>query len=155
MTMYDNSDPPRYRSAESVRRQPSWPDVPCHARDAVRLRLSALEEVLCRMPPAPYEVLRESTLQWRWHVDGCWFGRAVPEESGLAIELADSLEHETWEIVVTVVAHELAHAVLGHSADADPQVQRMQEQQAWNELRRWGFAKEADVAEFLLIHRAV
>jgi hypothetical protein len=151
--MNDDSDPPRYRSAESVRGQRPWPDVQYHARAEVRLRLMALEEVLCRLPPVPYEALRESALQWRWHVDGCWFGRAVPEGSGLAIELAECLERKAWPIVVTVVAHELAHAVLGHVVHADANVQRMQELQAWNELRKWGFGKEADVAEFLLAHQ--
>lgn len=153
MTTNDDSDPPRYRTAETVRGQQPWPDVACHAREGVRQRLRALEEVLCRLPPAPYEALRQSSLQWRWHVEGRWPGRVAPDRSGWIVELAEWLERETWPIVVTVIAHELAHVALGHQVDADPNVQRQQELEAWNELRQWGFGKEADVAEFLLAHQ--
>jgi hypothetical protein len=68
------------------------------------------------------------------------------------VQLAESLERAPWPIVVTVVAHELAHVVLEHAPAADPPAHDQQEIESWNAVRQWGFAAEADVAEFLLWH---
>ncbi|HZL87590.1 MAG TPA: hypothetical protein VFB96_04375 [Pirellulaceae bacterium] len=153
MTHDLSSQPQHVRSAESVRRQCLWLDVDC-AKEQVRLRLSALEEVLRRLPSAPYQALCRSALTLQWKVEGGWLGRVAFDHGGPVVELAERLEQEAWPIVVTVVAHELAHVMLRHVAHDDASVQRQQELEAANELRKWGFAAEADMAEFLLSHRA-
>lgn len=162
MTMYE--DPPRkYRLIAAVRRDGLWPTSEGDVPGTLRVRLMALQEVLCRLPPAPYDQLCARPPLIQWHVDDRRrLGQVRPQQvrdgetsggvNASVVELGESLEHASWPIVVTVVAHELAHVVLEHAPAADPPAHDQQEIESWNALRQWGFAAEADVAEFLLCH---
>jgi len=145
------------RDTDDVRLAPIWPQVGDDARAALGMRLQALEEVLCRLPAASFDSLNETRLRFAW---GCVdrLGQVRPPANGNAhcvVHLSALLERAPREIVVTVIAHELAHVVLAHAVATDSQFQIEQELEAWKTLRNWGFAAEADVAEFLLRHGAI
>lgn len=158
-----NEHPSReYRSTETVRSDGLWPVIDGDDLKELSIRLMALQDVLRRLPQAPYAALKEMPPQIQWHVDDRdRLGQMRPpryhlESGGGAspsiVQLAEALERAPWPIVVTVVAHELAHVVLGHAPVADLNAQTNQEIASWNAVRQWGFGAEADVAEFLLSH---
>jgi hypothetical protein len=158
--------PRRYRAAEALDRQGLWPRVERQVEPAVPLRLRAWEEVLCRLPPPAYETLRAAPPRIQWRTDGdSLLGRVRPpsarepaagnsQRATYIVELAEGLEIQSWAVIVTVVAHEVAHVVLNHVDTTDPWMAAQQEIEAWNAIRQWGFRAEADLAEFLLVHQA-
>jgi hypothetical protein len=160
--MMDEHTSREYRSAETVRRDGLWPAVESDDLTKPSVRLRALQDVLRRLPPTAYHALKARPPQIQLQCDDhrCLGQmrppRRDPESPGgdkpSVVQLAEVLEHAPWPIVVTVVAHELAHVVLNHAPVADLTAQATQEIESWNAVRQWGFAAEADVAEFLLRH---
>jgi hypothetical protein len=155
MTMYE-PNLKFYRTPDFVRREKLWPTADRDVPGTIRRRLSALEEVLRRLPPAPYAFLIAHRPQFQWQVDNplllgqvC---RPAPASASV-VQLAEALEHGPEAVVVTVVAHELAHVVLQHAPGADPCARTQHEIDAWNALYTWGFRADADLAEFLLRHQ--
>jgi hypothetical protein len=59
------------------------------------------------------------------------------------IYLVPRLERGAWDIAVLVVAHELAHIVLGHSLWNDDETYEAQEEDIFRQLCKWGFEREA------------
>jgi hypothetical protein len=52
------------------------------------------------------------------------------------------LEEIDLDIAVAVVAHELAHILLGHKIRVDRETYEIQEKSAWNKVVEWRFTKE-------------
>ena len=52
------------------------------------------------------------------------------------------LEDESYDLVVAVVAHELAHIALNHKVAPLPQEYDLQEKEVFDSLSKWGFKKE-------------
>jgi len=57
--------------------------------------------------------------------------------------LSPALERAAFDIVVAIVAHELAHLALGHDLFTGPQQYEAQEDEVFGLICRWGFEKEA------------
>lgn len=141
-----------------------WPDVSLvqEAGWSSR-RLAALEEVLCRLPPAVYDRLRAAAGRFDWFIPGEWVLGQVhgfrsthtapgskPEARPQArvIYLSPLLERQDSCLVMHVVVHELAHVVLDHRlSDLDAAAYRRQEQEARKAAVDWGFGEEVEAAE--------
>jgi hypothetical protein len=130
-------------------------------------RHEAVAEVLRRLPNAPYQKLTRLIDDFLWFIPheqmGGWTqpfpmthkGKLdaklafKPGDSAKAatyakvIYLSPRLERTKFTVVVAIVAHELAHEVLGHSVlGVQEQEYKRQEAQAWTTARRWGFTSE-------------
>ena len=122
----------------------------------------AITEVLGRIPEKDYKKLLEKADEF------CWF---VPDEDQLAmcqpfpvthpreraenglvqgaraevIYLSPKLEGKKLDIVIAVIAHELAHIYAGHKTICPPDVYEIQEKEAWQLVQKWGFDEEYKV----------
>lgn len=66
-----------------------------------------------------------------------------PEPHAAVLYLSPMLEEKPKDIVVAVVAHELAHIVLGHRLHfLTPDEDDRQEQEVRRRILKWGFEKE-------------
>jgi hypothetical protein len=124
------------------------------------MRCLAAAYVLCRIPEGDYQKLRGAADSFQWYLPGAdTLGEVMPfpvnvrpraRKGKLALApyaqvvyLAPGLERVAWPVAVAVVAHELAHIVLGHDLHAQPDVYDRQEQEAFDRLCAWGFGQEA------------
>jgi hypothetical protein len=151
----------RYRrSEEQVFESLAWPSQGLSFYPEQSRRHLAIAEVLYCLPDEDFK-----------HADKCfeefiWFiphedvtgevqpfpARAQPEpfngvrlrHHAYVIYLAPQLEKAAWSIVVSTVAHELAHVVLGHKFFGYTEDEyQAQEEEAWQQIRDWGFEEEA------------
>jgi len=125
------------------------------------IRYRAISEVLRRIPHVDYEKLKNKIDNFEWfipHKDLLgnlhpFFRVAgeVKDEGGKIIlashvqvlYLSPILEERAWDIVVAVVAHELAHLAIGHPLVSDGNDCDIKENEAWECVLKWGFDKEA------------
>jgi len=125
------------------------------------IRYRAIGEVLRRIPDEDYQKLNSKIDEFEWfipheHLLGNghpFLGgiEAVKDEAGKitlaahaqVIYLSPILEKRAWDIVVAVVAHELAHLAIGHSLVSDGNDYDIKENEAWECVLKWGFDKEA------------
>lgn len=149
------------RNIEQVFMDGFWPGAGLCPDPEQSTRHMALAEVLCTIPDEDYEILKSKTEEDEFqyfipHYDV--LGLAMPftpniypeeDEKGLqlapysqVIYLSPRLELMSFDIVVAVVAHELAHITLGHKLRCGPEEYELQEAQAWDKVRMWGFKKE-------------
>jgi hypothetical protein len=103
----------------------------------------SLVDVLCRLPEHEYQMLKDSRI-WFFTpdrgIDG-WNGRIPPNMSQI-IYLAPHLEEYERKDCMLIVAHEVAHAVLGHTdAPSSPEL----ENEAWSKVIQWGFGTEEEI----------
>jgi SAM-dependent methyltransferase len=129
-------------------------------------RLQALEEVLTTLPAQPYEGLKQEAGRFAWFIPSDRVLGQVhpfqavadrtPTEPGSGpwarvVYLSPLLEQQARAVVVTVVAHELAHVVLGHRLiDLDRDAYDDQEDAAREAVCSWGFRWEMELAEHAL-----
>lgn len=148
------------RSLDRVYEDLLWPDADFFGPDPEKsIRHWAIAEVLCSIPTDDYERLRALAGMFTWFIPhpetyGCGlpFYAQWPEEPlggdverapyALVLYLSPLLERASCSIAVAVVAHELAHLVLGHPLEVDPRLEEGLEEQAWALVRKWGFEKE-------------
>lgn len=150
------------RSFKTVCRDDLYPGDPMSPNPEMEgMRYRAIAEVLTAMPDEDYETYKTKVNTVYWYIPGTWCRAEVqpvhatifPEDKGGAelqdlpyaamIYLAPKLEDAAWDIVVAVVAHELAHIILGHNLVAPVDVCERQEDEAWQRITDWGFGKEA------------
>ena len=124
-------------------------------------RYAALVDVLLRMPEDDYRRLVDMIDDFEWFIpDDQIHGMNCPlratvfpeKEPGSRLQPA-SYAHtiylspllETWacDTVIAVVAHELAHFILGHSLWTQPKQNQDQEADVFQRICAWGFEKEA------------
>ncbi|MGE3308994.1 MAG: methyltransferase domain-containing protein [Limisphaerales bacterium] len=126
-------------------------------------RLTALEEVLCRLPPAVYARLRATVGRFDWFIPGEWvLGQVHPFRSthrepgakpevptqARVVYLSPVLERQDSCLVAHVVVHELAHVILEHRLSGlDAEAYRRQEREARTAAVDWGFGAEVAAAE--------
>jgi len=125
-------------------------------------RLQALEEVLCTLPPKEYETLQQQSGRFQWYIPHSLilgqvhpFAAVEPAEGkgryARVVFLSQLLEQHDRAVVLTVVAHELAHVILDHQLhNLDHSLYEQQEQQARAALCRWGYRSECEAAEAML-----
>jgi hypothetical protein len=125
------------------------------------IRYSAISEVLRCIPNEDYGRLRPKAEEFQWFIpdkdnlSGVYpfflDRKAVKSKDG-KIELAAHaqvlylspiLERRAWDVVVAVVAHELAHFVLGHKLITPKEDYDKQEHEVFQCVCKWGFDKEA------------
>jgi hypothetical protein len=132
------------------------------AEPGTEVRVTAVMEVLRRLPGKDYRTLKgkavdDDEFQWFIPMYEClgevypFFANIFSEERigelelkpyAKVIFLSARLEEIDFDISVAVVAHELAHIVLGHKVRTDNETYEAQERFAWNKVIEWGFTKE-------------
>ena len=150
---------PELRTLEAVSDDLLWPDVGFDAPDANRdRRRQALAYVLCRIPETDYRWLADAIDTFSWFIPQAW-KRASCElfpltftESPLTqgarrvkgarvVYLSPTLERTPPDVLVAIVAHELAHLVLKHSLWPGRRYDA-QEEEADHRICQWGFERE-------------
>lgn len=124
------------------------------------VRMAAIMEVLRRLPKRDYRTLKRKAD----HNEFQWFiplyeslGEIYPFPANVfkerigklemmpyakVIFLSSRVEEIDFNIAVAVVAHELAHIILGHKIRTDDETYKIQEESTWNKVIQWGFAEE-------------
>ena len=146
----------RIRSLEKVREDVLWPSdsAAASAEQAQGRRYRAVGEVLCRIPEKDYRRLMRMANSFLWFIPPKWrfaglyaFPWTVKQNGRVphakVLYLNPGLEHRSLDLVVAVVAHELAHVVLKHKLFVRPGEYAAQERAVFQLLRRWGFEREA------------
>ena len=126
------------------------------------VRYRAIAEVLRRLPDQDFEALDSKWYEFEWfipheHV----YGKIQPfpenqpgdgeelKRLAVVLYLSPILEEEELDLVVAVVAHELAHLVLGHPLFSNKiEEYERNEKEVDAKLHEWGFEKE------VLVHAA-
>jgi len=139
-----------------------WPQYGLSYDPSIDKRHIALHEVLCELPEDDYQSLVSLIDEFNWfipHTD-LWgtvrpFIASSAEEGytrhSKVLYLSPTLENFTIEQTKAVVAHELAHLLLGHSvfpksiSDSEEG-----EDEAWELVRKWGYEKEVKEHDELL-----
>jgi hypothetical protein len=109
-------------------------------------RNSQLILILMRIPDEDYMILKDKN-PWivapHLQVSG-WNGR-IPKNKSQIIYLPESLEGRENSEVKLIIAHELAHCVMGHtdSSSEDPGI----EDEAWQKVTEWNFGTSEAVVE--------
>jgi hypothetical protein len=120
-------------------------------------RHQALAHVLCSMPEEDYQQLTEVINRFSWFIpDERIYGMVYPFPAALredvegwaphaqVIYFNPALERAAWSIILATVSHEIAHVVLGHQLwTHTPGAYSQQEEEAWNRICTWGYAREA------------
>jgi hypothetical protein len=130
------------------------------------LRAATIVQVLLQLPDDDYETIKaalECDVSWfipDYNQRGMvypFFATVYPEaKEGSTLNLAPHapviyfspiLERESRSIRVAVVAHELAHIALKHSLIPNGDEYEIQENEAWELTRKWGFQREIKILE--------
>jgi predicted SprT family Zn-dependent metalloprotease len=125
-------------------------------------RYQAIVEVLSRIPEEAYERLCDYADKFRWFIPHPTVrgrllpfhatdfprkekgGRFTPLSFARVLYLSPQLEKAAWNIVVLIVAHELAHVFLNHEVQGiSEEKYQEQEEQIFNLLCEWSFETEA------------
>jgi hypothetical protein len=129
------------------------PEIPKDRRHA------AIIEVLRRIPKKDYEFIVRQIDSFSWFIpENMLYGKIEPVVGKTEMELVPGhhvlanrliyfsprLEDESDDVIIGVVAHELAHIALGHSVvPASGREYEAQEKNAFDQIRSWGFVVEA------------
>jgi hypothetical protein len=156
------------RTPDDLKKDGLWPMQGAMGEGMrVSTRHSALYEVLSCIPPNDYAMLGDSIDSWHWFIpdessEGCVLGfpaTVYPEpdpstglqlrEFAQVIFLSPGLEKRAMSYVVGIVAHELAHIVLGHRETFQESENGLEadEEAAWDRIREWGFGRETKDVE--------
>jgi SAM-dependent methyltransferase len=161
----------RFRSVADCIADALWPGASAVDQEAWSMsrRLRALEEVVATLPPEPYERFKQQANQFEWFLPaGAVLGQVHPFRATFegpaatdgqarwarVVYLSPLLEEQEWPVIVTVVAHELAHLILGHGLQLDREAYELQEEAARGAVMEWGFQEEADRASEVLRDQA-
>jgi len=125
-------------------------------------RWAAIIEVLRRIPEKDYQHLAELVDTFTWYAPhrdtlaevvpfGCASaGETLPSGNNefryaRVIFLSPQLNDVDLDVAVACVSHEIAHVILDHEPIHPlPEVAEHQEREAWDKVRDWGFAEEAE-----------
>jgi hypothetical protein len=120
-------------------------------------RYTAIIEVLRRFPDSAYQLINYQIDSFHWFIpDYQLYGKVEPVfatdefeifpgkpvKGSRVIYFTPRLEDESQDIVIAVVAHELAHIALGHKVAPPQSEYDRQEKQVFESLAAWGFDKE-------------
>jgi hypothetical protein len=138
-----------------------WPrERPWNLKEE-NLRYQAIQEVLYSIPDDDYQKLKDKASEFEWFIPDknnlagnypFFLGKeAVKSEDGRVelaahtqvLYLSPILEGRVRDVVVAVVAHELAHIILGHELIASKKDYDEQEHEVFECVCKWGFSKEA------------
>lgn len=153
------------RDVDRVAEDGLWPAQSIFVDPQESRRHGAIAEVLCRMSDEGYDKLAQQAGTFAWFIPeagmraGVW--HFTPPSIRNALEHADQdrswgevldarilylspvLEKATWDHLVAIVAHELAHIALGHdSTHVCSDEYEAPEEEAFKAAVEWGFARE-------------
>lgn len=150
------------RTLDDVANDMLWPEYGLGGPDPEQsTRHAALAEVLCTIPEDDYRKLVSKADSFRWFIpDNMVLGMNCPfhatvfpeEEPGSLLQempyvhliyLSPVLERRARDTAVAVVAHELAHVILGHSLRTREEQYQDQEEAVFRSICVWGFEAEA------------
>lgn len=127
------------RSNEQVRRDFDLPDIETK-------RVSALMDVLTRIPYIDYQGLVEKKEIFTWFIPPTGIGGVILKKPIKILYLSPELEHAAPDIVLAYAAHELAHIALGHDCDGInlelESNNAPEEIAAWKQALNWGYETE-------------
>jgi hypothetical protein len=125
-------------------------------------RIQAALNVLCSLPEDDYKRLVDAIDSFQWFIPESWslgmvypfFANVFPRKKrgeslslrpyARVIYLAPALENWAFDLVVAVVAHELAHVILDHPIHGlSDEVYEKNECEVFQLLCKWGFGSEA------------
>lgn len=137
-----------FRTLREVWEDCLWPD-PWELYPQKSWRHQAIAEVLRRIPESGYRRLKQlkEVGVLRWFIPDYELQGAVAcfdGEGGIlfkVIYLSPCLEFAAWNIVVTAIAHELAHLVLDHPLGSTGREQEIYEKKVFSLLCEWGFER--------------
>jgi hypothetical protein len=151
------------RACEDVQEDLIMPFLGLGLQPGTEVRMTVVMEVLRRLTKKDYGALKrkadDAEFQWFIPIYKC-LGGVFPfpanvfkekEKAPVGLELnpyakviflSPRLEEIDFDIAVAVVAHELAHILLGHKIRPDSETDEIQEKSAWNKVIEWGFTKE-------------
>jgi len=139
-----------------------WPQYGLSCDPSVNKRHLALHQVLCDIPEDDYQTLVDMIDDFNWFIpDVDLWGTVRPfiassEEEGYArhakvLYLSPTLENFTIEQIIAVVAHELAHLLLGQSVFPESVSDSEEgEDEAWELVMKWGYQKNIEAHAKLL-----
>jgi len=153
----------KLRSIETIYEDELWPIEGLGDPNPLESsRHAALHTVLSTIPKQDYQKLKDQagSFEYYWPHE-VTSGEVMPFSPNYSMpehgakedgELTDArvfylspkLEEEQWPVVVGVVAHELAHLVLGHRLLVKHKQYQRQEDEAWNKVRSWGLGRAVD-----------
>jgi len=161
------------RTEEQVAEDGLWP---CTELGGPEQRTSnrhcAIATVLCRIPETDYQKLKEAARSFTWFIplyeeygivypfavthggEGSGTGR-IGRAYARVLYLSPRLERSARDIVIAVVAHELAHiAVCEEYSHPDSAEGKTQEDIVFQRICEWGFRREAEKHRALNKRRA-
>ncbi len=140
-----------------------WPGHGISPDPMASVRHQAIYAVLSVLPDDSYSKLVEMVDGFHWFIPryellGQVFPFVAdyqpPSEGSMkyadvarVLYLSPSLEKTSFRITMAVIAHELAHLVLGHKVYTSGEEYPKQESEAWELVDKWGFEKEAKLHE--------
>jgi hypothetical protein len=149
----------KYRSEKSVVESRLWPNQGICPDPEASARYRAIANVLMRLPMEPYQRLRRTADEFSGfipdegvrghitHFPPVWKTvdwKEKPVRVARILFLSAELERASSDIVVAIVAHELAHLILNHKIfGMSREEYDAQEQEAFGQLCAWGFEQEA------------
>jgi len=138
-----------------------WPGAGLNMGEMDR-RHAALNYVLCRIPEEDYQRLADSMDDFCWFIPPVWNRAGVTifpltwhekkvkgsklksARGSKVLHLSALLERTAIDIVVAIVAHELAHILLKHKIfTSTPEQYEVQESEVFDCICKWGFSREA------------
>jgi hypothetical protein len=145
----------RIRSLEKVILKdlvfPSRGGLPMVDEGMMDVRHQAIAEVLCRIPEDSYQKLLSLADTFNWFIPDkgtlakCYrFWNVLADDPPFArvLYLNPVLEELAFGSAVAVVAHELAHIILGHNLRVTPEEYEAKELAAGKLVTEWGFEQE-------------
>jgi Zn-dependent protease with chaperone function len=154
------SNPPEVRTLQTVEEDLLWPYPQMTASvDEKDKRQVALAYVLTRIPENDYRRLAGAIDTFSWFIPQTWkrgscelfpltfheeqpTDGARPIQGALVIYLSPTLQRTPADVLVAIVAHELAHVVLKHNLFTSPSQYDAQEEEADRLVCQWGFERE-------------
>lgn len=161
--MKQKKKPIAIRSFDTLLEDCIWPGEGLYLEEEeMDRRHTALNYVLCRIPEEDYKRLADSIDDFRWFIPPVWNRGGVTifkltchkkkikgsklklPKSSKVLHLSALLERTALDIVVAIVAHELAHIVLEHDIfTKTPNQYDAQENEVFDRICKWGFSREA------------
>lgn len=119
------------------------------------LRHGAIYELARVLPNDDFQILDERMGDVSWFLpDHFNLGKVQPfptdagGQQARVLYLSPALEYKDPRLVLAVVAHELAHVFLGHPVlGSTTSEYDFNEEQAWDQVRAWGFEKEVEISD--------
>ncbi len=142
------------RTFDTILADQLWPQQGIFPDPTYDFRHRAVFKVLMTIPQEGYEKLKAQVETFEWFIpERRCRGSVMPFAAGYqestgtlqtscarVLYLSPVLEKTAWDVIVGIVAHEVAHIGLNHNLFA--QEYDKQEEECWEKVKEWGFTRE-------------